>query len=72
MGYGTKKYLYPLHITVDTVCAYLSIMEFGQLLKGEFHEFLLLSHTTRQFSVLQSSRTIPHQSISHILSMNKD
>ena len=22
MGYGTKKYLYPLHITVDTVCAY--------------------------------------------------
>ena len=42
------------------------------MLKGEFHEFLLLSHTTRQFSVLQSSRTIPHQSILHILSMTKD
>jgi hypothetical protein len=58
---------------VDTVCAYFpDIREFGQMLQGEFHDFFLLSHTTRQLSVLRSSCTIPHQSILHILSMTKD
>ena len=72
MGYGTKKVLISSPYNGGYRLRLLSIMEFGQMLKGEFHEFLLLSRTTRQLSVLQSSRTIPHQSISHILSMHKD
>ncbi len=59
--------LYPLQITVDTVCVYSPVKskkDFEQMLRGEFHKSLPLLLTGQQLSVLRSLCTIPHQCIS--------
>lgn len=47
----------------------LSFSDFGQMLRGEFHNFLPLLSTSQQFSVLRSLCTIPHHSIFHMLNV---